>query len=77
LENDAPIKDIAESNLGIQVFNHPFGFKVIRKETGDTLFDTSHSFDSDNFNHYIYLAKNYMQISSRLSTNHYSYGLVF
>lgn len=76
MENDGPINDIGQSNLGIQIYNHPFGFKIYRKETGDILFDTSHSFNSDNFHHSMYLTKNYMQISSRLSLNHYSYGLV-
>ena len=76
LENDGRINDISESLLSIQVFNHPFGFRIYRKETGDTLFDTSHSFDSEKFNHNLFLAKNYMQISSRLSQNHFSFGLV-
>ena len=76
LEKDGAINDIGDSNLAVQVFNHPFGFKIYRKESKEVLFDTTHSFESENFNHYLYLARNYMQISSRLSNNHFTYGLV-
>jgi alpha-glucosidase (family GH31 glycosyl hydrolase) len=43
--------------------------------TGERLFDTTHSVESAEYNHYFYYAKNYIQISTALSQNHYTYGL--
>lgn len=49
---------------------------MYRKDTKERLFDTTTiSEDSKNFEHYLYYAKNYIQISSRLPKGHFSYGL--
>lgn len=74
LEDDGRIKYLEESNIGIHIVNHPFSFYLYRKETGERLFDTTHSNESKNPAHYLYYAKNYIQISTALPQNHYTYG---
>jgi alpha-glucosidase (family GH31 glycosyl hydrolase) len=75
LEDDGVIDNIEQSNIGIHIINHPFSFYLYRKETGERLFDTTHSNESKNPSHYLYYAKNYIQISTALPDNHYTYGL--
>jgi alpha-glucosidase (family GH31 glycosyl hydrolase) len=72
---DGRVSSISESLIGIKILNHPFGFYLFRKDTGERLFDTTHSTESTNFNLYFYFAKNFMQISTRLPSKHYTYGL--
>lgn len=64
-----------QSNIGVNIVNHPFSFYLYRKDSGEKLFDTTHSNESTNPLHYLYFAKNYIQISTALPQNHYSYGL--
>jgi len=75
LEREGKIDNLSESDIGIHITNHPFSFYLYRKDTRERLFDTSISEESKNFDHYLYYAKNYIQISSRLPKNHFSYGL--
>jgi alpha-glucosidase (family GH31 glycosyl hydrolase) len=75
MEKEGRIDDISESDIGIHIINHPFSFYLYRKDTKERLFDTTISEQSKNFDHYLYYAKNYIQISSCLPKNHFSYGL--
>jgi alpha-glucosidase (family GH31 glycosyl hydrolase) len=75
LEDDGRIEYLEQSNIGIHIVNHPFSFYLFRKETGERLFDTTHSNESSNQSHYLYYAKNYIQISTALPKDHYTYGL--
>jgi alpha-glucosidase (family GH31 glycosyl hydrolase) len=75
LESENRINNIEESNIGIHINNHPFSFYLFSKTTGDVLFDTTHSVESSNYDHYFYYAKGYIQISTRLPKGHYTYGL--
>ena len=75
MEKEGRIEDISESDIGIHIINHPFSFCLYRKDTKERLFDTTISQESKNFDHYLYYAKNYIQISSRLPKNHFTYGL--
>lgn len=75
LENDGRIESLESSNIGIYIVNHPFSFYLYNKETGERLFDTTHSKESPNFDHYLYFAKNYIQLSTRLPKGHFTYGL--
>ena len=69
------IEHMDDSDIGIKIFHHPFGFYLYRKDTEEILFDTTHSVDNVDFNTYMYFAKNYLQISTRLAEGHYTYGL--
>lgn len=69
------IDDLSQSNIGVQINNHPFSFYLYRKDTKERLFDTTHSSESREFNHYLYYAKKYIQLSTRLPNKHYTYGL--
>jgi alpha-glucosidase (family GH31 glycosyl hydrolase) len=75
MANDGKIEDLSESNISIQIINHPFSFALYRKDTGERLFDTTHSNESSIFDHYLFYAKNYIQISTRLTKGHFTYGL--
>jgi alpha-glucosidase (family GH31 glycosyl hydrolase) len=74
-ENDGKIDSLESSNIGVHIVNHPFSFYLYHKETGERLFDTTHSKESSNFDHYLYFARNYIQLSTRLPKGHYTYGL--
>jgi len=75
LEDDGRVEFSEQSNIGVKIVNHPFSFYLYRKDSGEKLFDTTHSNESSNPLHYLYYAKNYIQISTSLPQNHYSYGL--
>jgi alpha-glucosidase (family GH31 glycosyl hydrolase) len=75
MASDGKIEDLSESNIGIQIINHPFEFSLYRKDTNERLFDTTHSNESNIFDHYLFYAKNYIQISTRLPKGHFTYGL--
>lgn len=75
MEKEGRIDDISESDIGIHIINHPFSFYLYRKDTKERLFDTTISEESKNFGHYLYYAKNYIQIASRLPKGHFTYGL--
>lgn len=69
------IEHISESNIGIHINTNPFGFKLYRKQTNDTLFNT---ITNNNSNETIFKCdKNYMQISTQLSDNHLTFGLKY
>lgn len=75
MEKDGRIEDINESDIGIHIINHPFSFYLYRKDTKEKLFDTTISDESKNFDHYLYFAKNYIQVATRLPKGHFTYGL--
>lgn len=75
LESDGKIDSLAQSNIGIHIVNHPFSFYLYRKDTKEVLFDTTHSKESKNLEHYFFYAKNYIQISTRLPKGHHTFGL--
>jgi len=74
LEDDGRIEYLDQSNIGLHIVNHPFSFYLYRKDSGERLFDTTHSRESSNPSHHLYFAKNFIQISTALPENHYSYG---
>lgn len=75
MEGYGKIENLNDSNIGIKIYNHPFGFTLYRKDTEEILFDTTHSVGDKNFNTYLYYAENYLQISTKLPEGHYTYGL--
>jgi len=80
LEREDRIDDISKSNLGIRVINHPFGFYIYRKAMQgfpeEVLFDTTKLTESKEFDQHLFYAENYLQISTALAKNHFTYGLV-
>ena len=72
--------DIKDSNLGIRVKNHPFGFLIYRKAMQgipeETLFDTTTSLESKDFDRHLYFANDFLQVSTELPKGHYIYGFV-
>ena len=83
LEHEDDIDDISQSNLGIRITNHPFGFAIYRKEIHgfpeEVLFDTIKLTESLEFDQHLFFAENYIQISTSLpkgNKGHFTYGLV-
>ena len=52
------IDNYKESNIGIKFYDFPFGFKLYRKDDGNTLFDTR----CDKNQNLIFFSPNYKQI---------------
>lgn len=73
LKSIGVIDHISESNIGIHINTNPFGFKLFRKQTNETLFSTITNNDTNQ--NVFTLNKDYMQISTLLCDNHLTFGL--
>ena len=69
------ISSLDNSNIGIKIYNHPFGFVLFRKESEEIIFDTTHSFKNNNFNTYMYIANEIKQFSTKLPKNSFIYHI--
>ena len=69
------ISSLDNSNIGIKIYNHPFGFTLFRKESEEIIFDTFHFYKNNNFNTYMYISNEIKQISTILPKESFIYHL--